>query len=162
VRLLTDASSDGWARILAAGGTFTWEVWEPSDANGDSMSHGWGSNVAVSIQQHLLGVSPTSAGLSSFEVAPPPEGLSWARGSLPTTRGQVRVSWRRRPRGGTALDLEVPPNSRAQVSLASPAGSSVTEGGRSPDQAPGVSRVSRRGGRLVLEVGAGQYRFAVT
>jgi alpha-L-rhamnosidase len=162
VRLLTDASSDGWARILAAGGTFTWEVWEPSDANGDSMSHGWGSNVAVSIQRHLLGVSPTSAGLSSFEVAPPPEGLSWARGSLPTTRGQVRVSWRRRPRGGTALDLEVPPNSRAQVSLASPAGSSVTEGGRSPDQAPGVSRVSRRGGRLVLEVGAGQYRFAVT
>ena len=44
VKTLTDASVPGWAHILAAGGTFTWETWTPSDLIGDSMSHGWGSS----------------------------------------------------------------------------------------------------------------------
>ena len=43
----TTRPHDGWANILARGGTFTWEVWQPSDVIGDSMSHGWGSNVLV-------------------------------------------------------------------------------------------------------------------
>ena len=60
VHILTDPDNDGWANILARGGTFTWEVWEPSDTIGDSMSHGWGSNVLVEIQRDLLGVAPTS------------------------------------------------------------------------------------------------------
>ena len=36
VARLTDPSADGWANVLARGGTFTWETWQPSDANGDS------------------------------------------------------------------------------------------------------------------------------
>ena len=43
-----------WYTILARGGTFTWEVWEPSDADGDSMSHGFSANVLVAIQQSFL------------------------------------------------------------------------------------------------------------
>jgi len=57
VRILTDASVPGWARILAEGGTFTWETWTPSDLVGDSLSHGWGSSALVAMQETLLGVS---------------------------------------------------------------------------------------------------------
>ena len=57
VRILTDASFPGWARILADGGTFTWEAWTPSDAYGDSMSHGWGSSALVAIEETVLGVT---------------------------------------------------------------------------------------------------------
>ena len=57
VHTLTDTSIPGWAHIVAAGGTFTWEVWRPSDLIGDSMSHGWGSSALVAIQESLLGVS---------------------------------------------------------------------------------------------------------
>ena len=56
VRLLTDASFPGWAAILRAGGTFTWETWTPSDLIGDSMSHGWGSSALVAVQEALVGV----------------------------------------------------------------------------------------------------------
>ncbi len=57
VRTLTDASIPGWAHVVAAGGTFTWEVWRPSDLVGDSMSHGWGSSALVAMQETLLGVT---------------------------------------------------------------------------------------------------------
>ena len=57
VHTLTDASIPGWAHIVAAGGTFTWEMWQPSDLIGDSMSHGWGSSALVAVQETLLGVS---------------------------------------------------------------------------------------------------------
>ncbi len=45
----------------AAGGTFTWEVWKPSDLIGDSMSHGWGSSALVAMQETLLGRDPRGA-----------------------------------------------------------------------------------------------------
>ncbi|HLI73620.1 MAG TPA: family 78 glycoside hydrolase catalytic domain, partial [Acidimicrobiales bacterium] len=120
IRVLTDSSSNGWANILARGGTFTWEVWQPSDANGDSMSHGWGSNVLVEIQQWLLGVRPTGPGFTTFDVAPPATGLASAQGTVPTPRGTIAVGWKRPAPDGpvTALDLVVPPNALATVTFA--------------------------------------------
>src|SRR5262249_50860137 len=61
LHLLTDAREPGWANILARGGTFGWEVWNPDDrdvvvggtflgslfGNGDTMSHGFSANVLV-------------------------------------------------------------------------------------------------------------------
>ncbi len=67
---LLDATSDGWANILARGATFTWEVWNPSDLIGDSMSHGWGSPVTLEIQRSLLGVQPIRPGFSSLRRVP--------------------------------------------------------------------------------------------
>ena len=81
---LTDASLPGWAHIVAAGGTFTWEVWRPSDLIGDSLSHGWGSSALVAIQESLLGVSfeePDPDGTVRLSVAPPASGLSHAVGN---------------------------------------------------------------------------------
>ncbi len=118
VGILDDQTHDGWARILALGGTFTWEVWEPDDFVGDSMSHGWGSNVLVSIQRTLLGVTPTGPGYSTFSVAPPPpnSGLTFATGTVPTPQGPITVAWRRAGASFT-IDLTVPPNTRATVAV---------------------------------------------
>ena len=163
VRLLTDPTIDGWARILALGGTFTWEVWEPSDANGDSMSHGWGSTVLVDIQRTLLGVRPTSPGYASFDVTPPRAGLAQAAGMVPTPRGTVSVSWQRSREavapGPFTLDVTVPPNSAATVQLPVGTATGVTESGRPLRSAPGVRVVPGARGEVVVGVGAGQYRF---
>ena len=85
VRTLTDASIPGWAHVVAAGGTFTWEVWRPSDLVGDSMSHGWGSSALVAMQETLLGVThlePGPDGTIRLSVTPPTSGLPRASGSL--------------------------------------------------------------------------------
>ncbi len=93
VHTLTDASVPGWAHIVAGGGTFTWEMWQPSDLIGDSMSHGWGSSALVAMQETLLGVSllePNPDGTVRLSVAPPTGGLSRASGSVPTSPGRSR------------------------------------------------------------------------
>ncbi len=161
VRILTDTSVPGWARIVAEGGTFTWETWTPSDLIGDSMSHGWGSSALVAMQETLLGVSlqePNPDGTVRVLVAPPTGGLSRASGSLPTIAGPVAVSWQRRA-GGMALDLSLPTNASAQVRLPASGPTRVREGGLAAGRAPGVAVDSVAGGVAVLYVGSGSYRF---
>ena len=119
VRILGDHAHDGWANILARGGTFTWEVWQPSDVIGDSMSHGWGSNVLVTIQRVLLGVTPTGAGYSTFTVSPPAVGPTRASGTVPTPHGPIAVAWQRSAAPGArfTIDLTVPRNTVATLTL---------------------------------------------
>ena len=110
VPLLTNARIDGWANILARGATFTWEVWQPSDSNGDSMSHGWGSNVLVEIDRTLLGVTPTGGGYATFDVRRPASTLAWTSGTIPTPHGAITVRWQ-----GSRLSLSVPAGTVASV-----------------------------------------------
>ena len=164
VHTLTDASIPGWAHIVAAGGTFTWEMWQPSDLIGDSMSHGWGSSALVAMQESLLGVSlmePNPDGTVRALVAPPSAGLSRASGSVPTVAGSVAVSWQRRS-GGVGLEVTVPANASAIVRLPATKPSSVREGGVPAGEAPGVAVFSAEPGVAVLSVGSGTYRFTST
>jgi alpha-L-rhamnosidase len=161
VRTLTDSSIPGWAHIVAAGGTFTWEVWSPSDLIGDSMSHGWGSSALVAMQETLLGITfraPNPDGTLRITVAPPVGGLPGASGTVPTASGPVSVDWRRNGRG-MALDLTMPPNLTALVHLPATSASQVREGGVAAGDAAGVAVSSVADGVAVLEVGSGSYRF---
>ncbi|HEY7440052.1 MAG TPA: family 78 glycoside hydrolase catalytic domain [Acidimicrobiia bacterium] len=114
VHILTDADIDGWANILKRGATYTWEVWQPSDIIGDSMSHGWGANVLVEIQQALLGVRPTSPGYATFTVDPPTAGLARATGTVPTPYGSIKVQWQR-SHGKLTIHVTVPPGTTGKV-----------------------------------------------
>ncbi len=161
VALLTDAGIDGWANILARGATFTWEVWNPSDVIGDSMSHGWGATMVPEIQRSLLGVRPTAPGFAAFEVVPPPAGLDWALGSVPTPRGTVSVAWRRQTPSDArfSVDVEVPPNSVASLSVPAVRTDGITEGGRPLSGVEGVRLAGIGGGTARLQLGAGTYRI---
>jgi alpha-L-rhamnosidase len=158
---LTDSSTNGWANILARGATFCWEVWQPSDANGDSMSHGWGSNVLVEIQRWLLGVRPSGAGFESFDISPPGSGPLSALGTVPTPRGTVVVGWRRtaKDQPATSVDLVLPPNATATLSLAGLHPDTVTESGTPVKKVTGVRVAPSVAGAAVLLVGAGTYHF---
>ena len=161
VHTLTDTSIPGWAHIVQTGGTFTWEVWKPSDLIGDSMSHGWGSSALVAMQESLLGVTlqtPGPDGTVRAAVRPPSGGLGRAAGSVPTVAGPLQVSWRRRGAGMT-LAMTVPANATALVSLPAHAPSGVRESGRAVEGAPGVSSVTPDNGAVVVGVGSGTYRF---
>jgi alpha-L-rhamnosidase len=169
LRLLTDRSQPGWANILAQGGTFCWEVWDPTDTDlpvdpiasffpGNSMSHGWGSNVLVAIQQTMLGVAPTAPGFSTFAVAPPLHALQHAAGQVPTPAGPITVAWARGA-GTFSLDVDVPPNTSAVIGVPAPSPAGVTESGQAVDRAPGVRAVAQAGEYVAVTVGAGSYAF---
>ena len=164
VRLLTDASFPGWAAIIKAGGTFTWETWTPSDLIGDSMSHGWGSSALVAIQEVLLGAvpmpPPPHGPATLVSVSSPSGGLARASGTFPTPAGEYSVAWRT-SKEQTGLQLTVPANAAARCTLRATAVSRVHEGGSAVARVPGIDVVSARGGTVVLAVGAGTYDFTV-
>jgi alpha-L-rhamnosidase len=164
VSTLTDSSIPGWAHIVAAGGTFTWETWQPSDLIGDSMSHGWGSSALVAMQETLLGVTlqpPDDDGVVVAAIAPPRAGLDGARGTLPSSAGPIAVTWRRR-RTELSLDAVLPPNATARISLPAARPGAVREGGAALTHAPGVTIESFHDGVAVLGVASGTFRFTTT
>ncbi len=156
---ITDPKTPGWANILAQGGTFTWEVWKPVDANGDSMSHGWGSNVLVEIQHVLLGVNPTAPGYATFDVTRPLTGLASASGRVPTPRGFISVAWHGDTSSGrgTTLALTVPANATATVHLR--AGGHVTVDGQPVGHAAGVGPLTPDADGPTFALGAGTYEI---
>jgi alpha-L-rhamnosidase len=161
---LTDASTPGWAHIVAAGGTFTWETWQPSDLIGDSMSHGWGSSALVAMQETLLGVNwqpPGADGAVVVAIAPPRAGLTGARGTVPSIAGPIAVTWSSRGNHLT-LDAVLPPNASARISLPAAQAAAIQEDGAALAHAPGVTLVSFQGGVAVLGVTSGSYRFTTT
>lgn len=159
VRRLTDASTPGWASILAQGGTFTWESWDALEV-GNSLSHGWGSTALVGVLQSLLGVKVTAPGGATVAVRPPRTGLRSAQGSVWTQRGRVAVAWGPHGGHGLSLDVTVPDNVRAEVYV--PAGDrrSVKAHGRGPDPYHEDAEFLRmEGGYAVFRVGSGETRF---
>jgi len=176
LHILTDASEPGWANILAQGGTFTWEMWKPKDqdvltpplasllGNGDSRSHGFGSNVLVAIQQTLLGVLPTAPGYASFAVTVPLHALSYASGQVPTPHGAIGVAWTR-PAVATRpfkVDVTVPANTTASIGIPALSLDNVRESGMALRRQEGITAASIDGDYAVVEVGAGSYHFTST
>ncbi|WP_458108700.1 glycoside hydrolase family 78 protein [Arthrobacter sp. R3-55] len=114
--LLTDATQPGWARLLEAGGSFTWEAWELEEGTDYSQSHAWSASVVREILEYLLGVRVTAPGASGVVIQPPVCRLEHAAGSVPTQRGVVAVSWRRTA-DRMEVDCTIPAGVAAQVVL---------------------------------------------
>jgi hypothetical protein len=151
-------------------------MWHPQDqdvltpplasllGNGDSRSHGFGSNVLVAIQQTMLGVIPTAPGYASFDVTVPLHALSYAAGRVPTPSGAIAVAWSR-PAVATRpfkVNVTVPANTKARVSIPAAALDKVRESGMALSRREGVASASIDGDYAVVEVGAGSYHFTST
>jgi hypothetical protein len=86
-----------WGYMLANGPKTTmWESIGPfgGPPPGGSFDHGWSSGAAPALTSFALGVRPVSPGFATFTVTPHPGGLQWARGTVPTPHGAIRVQWR--------------------------------------------------------------------
>jgi hypothetical protein len=120
------------------------EMWRDGD-----LSHGWCSTPLVQMSEHILGVRPVAAGFKTMEIRPELCDLNWARGKVPTPKGDVSVSWKLDQQRFT-LDVTVPPETMADVILPT---------------ARFDQPVITRNGRAVtgaIRVKAGAYQFIVT
>jgi alpha-L-rhamnosidase len=113
---LLNPKGRNFASILAAGGTFTWESWEGSAAKSEnSESHAYGANAALeAIQRYVLGVTIVEPQAARVRIRPHFGPLNFAKGTVPTERGVVNVSWRATDRSAD-LDNWLPANVSADV-----------------------------------------------
>ncbi len=134
--LLLQDSVPSWLYQVKAGATTIWERWDALRPDGSvpldglagtpassmvSYNHYAYGSVADWLHRALLGIAPDSEdpGFHHIIVAPHPgANVTAAAGSLATRFGLVRVDWRIVD-GKLRLDLDVPPNARATVSLPS-------------------------------------------
>lgn len=100
-----------WKGMLDKG-TSTW--WETPN-NTRSECHAWSSAPTFELMQEILGVRPTQPGFARVAIQPFPAHLDWAKGTVPTPRGDIQVSWKKTPT--FELEVTLPPGVQADVLL---------------------------------------------
>ncbi|TDD37639.1 rhamnosidase [Nonomuraea terrae] len=165
-RLLTQDTFPSWLYPVVHGDATTmWERWDSwshhrglQDPGMNSFNHYAYGAVGDWMYRTVGGLVPGSPGYADIIVRPRPGGgITWARTAHRTRHGRVEISWRLED-GGFALDVVVPPNTRAEVHVpASP--ERVTEGGAPAAEAEGVLFDRLDDGSAVYRVGSGAYAF---
>ncbi|KAE8154277.1 bacterial alpha-L-rhamnosidase-domain-containing protein [Aspergillus avenaceus] len=138
--MLLQTKVPSWLYQVVQNGTTTWERWDSLLQNGSvnpgemtSFNHYAFGSVADWIHQVIGGLAPATPGWKKVRVAPVPGGgITSASARYLSPYGEVSAKWKL---DGDSFDLEVtvPPNTRAEVTLPY--------------------------GKVVQEVGSGQYQF---
>ena len=120
----------------------------------------------------LAGINPDTAkpGFERVLIAPQVvRDLKWAEGSLDTIRGTVASSWTRTD-NGLRLEVRIPVGSEAEVRIPelemdpvtlSESGHIIWQGGKYESGPAGITGVRKSGGTLMVDIGSGNYAFAL-
>jgi hypothetical protein len=109
-----------WGHMLRSDpGSTMWE-WMKADGSPESgfasLAHAWSGGVTASLTEHTLGIQRTGPSYSSFSAIPSIGDLDWARGRVPTPRGDISVAWEATDVAFTE-SLVVPDGSRARAGV---------------------------------------------
>jgi alpha-L-rhamnosidase len=159
--LVARTSFPGWGYMLERGATTLWEHWEYSD-NTYSHNHPMFGSVSEWFFSWVAGIQPDpdAVGFDRILFRPQPVGgLTWARASLRTARGEVSSAWRIE-NGRFLLSVILPANARADVHIPCADPATVREGGRVTAAAQGVAFRRMEAGSCVFEIGSGRYEFS--
>ncbi len=104
-------------------------------------------------------IDPERPGYKHVFIRPQPGGgLTHVSASLTTMYGTVASAWEIRD-GQVTLEVTIPPNASATVSLPGAILERVTESGTPLGNAAGINSTRQVGDTVVVEVGSGHYRF---
>ena len=86
-----------WGKMLDAGATTWWEVFDPDNPSLESRICSHCQGYAVAPNEYLIsqvaGIRPASAGMSTVFFEPCLDGISWCRASIPTQQGKITLAW---------------------------------------------------------------------
>jgi alpha-L-rhamnosidase len=150
----------GYGYQLAHGATSLTEAWDANPRA--SQNHFMLGQIIEWLYGDLAGLAPDPEGPGFGRVRIRPQlvpGITWARAAYASPRGRVSVAWRHE-NGAFSLDVELPPNTSAEVWMPAADERNVREGGVALGSAPGVRFLRSEAGSAVLAVESGSYAFA--
>lgn len=153
-RIAQQKDFPGWINMLNHDATTLWERWDlPGTVY--SMNHPMFGSIDEWFYRSLLGINAAAPGFTKIIIKPQPAGgISWAKGSYQSVMGMIKSDWKKD--GDTfSLKVSVPANTSATIFIPSKQNSSIIESG-SPAK---VVRYEK--GYAVVEIGSGEYMFAV-
>lgn len=92
IGLMTSDGERSWRNMIRAGSTITMEAWDAKFKPNLDWNHAWGAAPANIIPRYVLGVRPLAPGFERVIVRPQLGPLKYARGTIPTIRGPIKVS----------------------------------------------------------------------
>lgn len=107
--LLLRKEFPSWLYPITKGATTTWERWDGIKPDGDfrekemnSFNHYAYGSVADWLYSAVLGINPLMPGYEKVKIAPITDNrLNYAKGSLKTKYGEIKVSWQKTEKGFT-------------------------------------------------------------
>jgi len=149
----------GWGWWIEQGATTLWEDWNGSE----SRNHIMYGDISAWFYKALAGINedPATPGFKHFIIRPQPVGdLTSAGAEYDSIHGRIKSSWKI-ARGVFTLDVVVPVNTTATVSVPVGQSAEVRVNGAPVSQADGVMSCTASGGVVICEVGSGEYVFTL-
>ncbi len=167
-KLLLNDTFPSWGFSIRQGATTIWERWDGwtpdkgfQDVGMNSFNHYSLGSVGEWLFGHVGGIAtdPNFPGFERILIAPHPgPGLSFANTAYDSVRGRIVSNWKIEGANLT-LDVTIPANTRATVSVPTSDASRVMEGGKSAASAQGVKLAKQENGAAIFEIGGGTYQF---
>jgi alpha-L-rhamnosidase len=162
--MATQTEYPGWGYMIQEGATTIWELWNGNTADPTMNSHNHVMLVGdfvIWLYEYVAGIAPDDAnpGFKHLVMRPHPVGgLEWVKCSFRSSYGLVKSEWQKE---GNAFhwQVTVPPNTTATAYVPAKDADTITEGGKSAQDADGVKFVRTENGRAVFELTSGSYRF---
>lgn len=168
--ILQQETYPGWLFSVKNGATTIWERWnswtpeEGFNREGmNSFNHYAYGSVVEWFYDTIAGLRPDPSvpGWKRFAIAPRPGGgLTHATAAMETPHGRVVSGWRFE-KGVLHVDVEVPANTEANVSLPAESAAAISAGGRPLVQVEEISALAARDGFVTFTLASGRYHFAV-
>ncbi len=156
-KIATQTDLPSWGNWIKQGATTLWENWDGSA----SRIHIMYGDVVAWFYKALAGIQadPASPGFEHFFLRPNVVGdLTDVKAHHQTMHGTIAVEWKR-DGDKLRLELEIPANTSATLTLPTTDPKSVTEGGKSVDQVEGVEAKGSTAGHPNFELQSGSYSF---
>ncbi|MDO4949323.1 MAG: family 78 glycoside hydrolase catalytic domain [Bacteroidales bacterium] len=112
--ILSSKADRSWYSTLRAGSTITFEAWADKYKPNQDWNHAWGAAPADVIPHKLMGIEPLAPGWTEIRVRPQTSTLAHAEMTIPTIKGDVRLSTKLE-RNSYTMQLTLPANTKAQV-----------------------------------------------
>ncbi|MDV3309926.1 MAG: glycoside hydrolase family 78 protein [Cyclobacteriaceae bacterium] len=167
-QLLLQETYPSWLYPVKMGATTIWERWDGIKPDSTFQTPGMNSfnhyaygAIGDWMYRTIAGINPDrdAPGYKHIVIAPQPGGdLSYAKASIETMYGTVASGWTIKD-GTMTVEVTVPPNTTATITLPGAAGKQVTEGKTTLDRTKGVRAVTTQGKDVTFSVGSGRYSF---
>jgi len=134
------------------------EAWDDSFKPNEDWNHAWGAAPANLVPRYVVGVRPVKAAYSEFTVDPRLGDLTYVRMQIPTIKGAVAVQVSQENKTWS-LDVHIPANTVADVSIPCTDLSQITESGKTLTLSDVIRDGGIQNGKRLLYVKAGHYQF---
>lgn len=165
-KLLLQKTYPSWLYPVTMGATTIWERWDGirpdstfENAGMNSFNHYAYGAIGDWMYKVMVGLDAATPGYKIIKIAPQPgEGITYAKASYETLYGQVASGWSIE-NGSIRVDIKVPANTTAEVTLPKSGGKQVMEGGSPLSGVKAISKMETTGDTIHFTIGSGTYSF---